>query len=103
MSIAMRMPRLGWHSRRDMSTDSAPADNAYGPQGRSAWLDVDWREHQRWVRVEDRWANVVEMGSGSPVVLVHGLGGNWQNWLENIPVIAREHRVVAMDLPGFGE
>lgn len=77
-------------------------DEPYGPQGRSAWLDVDWREQQRWVRVENRWANVIEMGSGAPVVLVHGLGGSWQNWLENIPALARDHRVVAMDLPGFG-
>jgi pimeloyl-ACP methyl ester carboxylesterase len=35
-------------------------------------------------------------------VLVHGLGGQWQNWLENIPRIAQERRVIAPDLPGFG-
>ncbi len=22
---------------------------SYGPAGRSMWLDIDWREHQRWV------------------------------------------------------
>jgi len=66
-------------------------------------MDIDWREHRRWVRVEDRWANVVELGSGPPVLMIHGLSGSWQNWLENIPVLAERHRVVAMDLPGFGE
>ena len=40
--------------------------------------------------------------TGEPVVLVHGLGGQWQNWLENIPRLAQDRRVVAMDLPGFG-
>jgi len=75
---------------------------AYGPSGRSAWLDVDWREHQRWVRVRGRWVNVVEMGTGAPLVFVHGLGGSWQNWLENIPHFAAFRRVVAFDLPGFG-
>jgi pimeloyl-ACP methyl ester carboxylesterase len=35
--------------------------------------------------------------------MVHGLSGCWQNWLENIPFFARDHRVIAMDLPGFGE
>jgi pimeloyl-ACP methyl ester carboxylesterase len=76
----------------------------YGPQGRSQWMDIDWREHQSWVRVEDRWANVVSYGSGPPVLFVHGLGGSWQNWLENMPVIADAgYRSIAVDLPGFGE
>jgi len=78
--------------------------SGYGPQGRSQWLDIDWREHQRWVRVEDRWANVVELGEGAPVLFVHGLSGSWQNWLENMPVIAQAgYRSIAVDLPGFGE
>src|SRR3954451_9395691 len=77
----------------------------YGPSGRSAWMDIDWREHQRWVRVQDRWMNVIELGPDDPagtIVFIHGLSGSWQNWLENLPHFARTHRVVAMDLPGFG-
>jgi pimeloyl-ACP methyl ester carboxylesterase len=35
-------------------------------------------------------------------VFVHGLGGQWQNWLENLPRAAQERRVIALDLPGFG-
>jgi pimeloyl-ACP methyl ester carboxylesterase len=35
-------------------------------------------------------------------VFVHGLGGQWQNFLENIPRAAQERRVIALDLPGFG-
>jgi pimeloyl-ACP methyl ester carboxylesterase len=86
------------------STQSAAAgpSEAYGPQGRSPWLDVDWREHQRWVTVAGRPVNTIELGSGPPVVFVHGLSGSWQNWLEQLPVLAANHRVVAMDLPGFG-
>ncbi len=45
---------------------------------------------------------MVELGDGPPLLLVHGLAGRWQNWLENIPHFARTHRVVAVDLPGFG-
>jgi pimeloyl-ACP methyl ester carboxylesterase len=74
----------------------------YGPTGRSPWLDVDWRAHQRWITVGERRVNVIELGSGPPVVFIHGLSGSWQNWLEQLPVFAREHRVVALDLPGFG-
>src|SRR4051812_33096604 len=101
-----------------------PTDpGAYGPAGRSAWMDVDWREHRRFVQVDGRWANVVELpdaaggsqgrrrgGGGSsrsrsralPVVFIHGLSGSWQNWLENLPHFAASgHRVIAFDLPGF--
>jgi pimeloyl-ACP methyl ester carboxylesterase len=75
---------------------------AYGPVGRSEWMDVDWREHLRWVRVDGRSVNVVDVGAGPVVVFLHGLAGCWQNWLENIPQLARDHRVIALDLPGFG-
>jgi pimeloyl-ACP methyl ester carboxylesterase len=74
----------------------------YGPDGRSAWLDVDWREHQRWVQVAGAPVNVIDVGEGDSVVFIHGLSGSWVNWLENIPHFARNHRVIAMDLPGFG-
>jgi len=75
---------------------------AYGAVGRSEWMDVDWQEHLRWVRVQDRWMNLVDLGSGPPVVFIHGLSGCWQNWLEQIPLFASDHRVIAVDLPGFG-
>lgn len=74
----------------------------YGSDGRSEWLDIDWREHQRWVTLAGDPVNVIELGDGEPVVLVHGLAGSWQNWLENIPHLARSRRVIALDLPGFG-
>ena len=34
-------------------------------------------------------------------MFVHGLGGQWQNWLENLPRLAQNRRVVAMDLTGL--
>ena len=42
------------------------------------------------------------LGAGIDLVFVHGLSGCWQNWLENLPHFARNHRVLAPDLPGFG-
>lgn len=74
----------------------------YGPAGRSAWLDVDWRERQRWVTVREDPVNVIDLGNGPAIVFVHGLSGSWPNWLEQLPAFAQRHRVIAMDLPGFG-
>ena len=74
----------------------------YGRRGRAAWLDFPWGRHQYRTRIDGREANYVDVGEGPALVFVHGLGASWQSWLENIPEFARDHRVVAMDLPGFG-
>jgi pimeloyl-ACP methyl ester carboxylesterase len=87
------------------STVARDALSPYGPVGRSAWLDVDWSTHQHWVTGAGRAVNVCEIGpADGPVVLwVHGLSGCWQNWLENLPVLAEAgYRCLALDLPGFG-
>lgn len=76
--------------------------------GPSPWLDVDWSAHVRWLEVAERPVNVVELapeGVEDPeaIVFVHGHSGSWQNWLEQLPVLARRFRVIAFDLPGFGQ
>jgi pimeloyl-ACP methyl ester carboxylesterase len=82
---------------------SASTSLPYGPDGRSAWLDVDWRRHQRWVDVAGQSVNVIDIGQGEEtIVFIHGLAGSWVNWLENIPAFSDRYRVIAMDLPGFG-
>lgn len=41
-------------------------------------------------------------GEGSPVILIHGMGGSAAGWLLNIGAFATQHRVYAMDLVGHG-
>ncbi|NNC91874.1 MAG: alpha/beta hydrolase [Acidimicrobiia bacterium] len=41
-------------------------------------------------------------GAGPPMVLVHGLGGSHLNWLHVAHRLAERHRVLALDLAGFG-
>lgn len=67
------------------------------------WTEVDWSAHQRREKIEGRWLNFIDIGSGPALLFVHGLAGSWQNWLENISFFADDHRVIAVDLPGFGE
>lgn len=67
------------------------------------WLELDWSEHLRWIRIDGDPVNYVDLGEGEPIVFIHGLGGIWQNWLENLqPFADAGYRVLAMDLPGFG-
>ncbi len=42
------------------------------------------------------------MGRGPTVVLVHGLGSNANHWLPVARELARDHRVVLVELPGHG-
>jgi pimeloyl-ACP methyl ester carboxylesterase len=37
-----------------------------------------------------------------PLLLLHGLGASKASWLTVVPQLAQHHRVVAIDLPGFG-
>jgi pimeloyl-ACP methyl ester carboxylesterase len=41
-------------------------------------------------------------GDGTPLLMVHGLGGNAMNWMAVGPGLAKNHRVLALDLAGFG-
>jgi pimeloyl-ACP methyl ester carboxylesterase len=66
------------------------------------WPRIDWRRHLRRVELPGADVNYVEIGEGRPILFVHGISGSWQNWLENLPHLGREHRAIALDLPGFG-
>ncbi len=44
----------------------------------------------------------VQTGSGPVLLLIHGMGGTFENWRAVIEPLARRHTVVAPDLPGHG-
>jgi pimeloyl-ACP methyl ester carboxylesterase len=96
---ASARPNAPWHARR--------ADDGYGVTAQPNWREVDWPRHLHRMDVDGVSINYVDMAPESgddrePVVFVHGLAGQWQNWLENLPRVAQQRRVIAMDLPGFG-
>jgi pimeloyl-ACP methyl ester carboxylesterase len=46
-----------------------------------------------------------DVGEGAPVVLLHGSGPGvsaWANWQHTMPALARDARVLALDLVGYG-
>ncbi|MBJ7347414.1 MAG: alpha/beta hydrolase [Thermoleophilaceae bacterium] len=77
----------------------------YGAPGIPAWAGIDWSLYRRSAIVADRKVNYVDLGNpaAKPVLFIHGLSGCWQNWLENLLPFAENHRVLALDLPGFGQ
>jgi pimeloyl-ACP methyl ester carboxylesterase len=95
------------------------ADAEYGTTASPDWRTIDWPAHTHQIEIDGTPVNYVDMGRRAqpadpaasrtagrgdrePIVLVHGLAGQWQNWLENIPRLAQDRRVVAPDLPGHG-
>src|SRR5512138_789687 len=44
----------------------------------------------------------VEAGQGEPIVLLHGYPQSHEAWRYQIPELAKTHRVIAVDWPGWG-
>ena len=82
----------------------------------AGWLRPDWALEAEFARLRwlagarehsldaagHRW-RYVETGRGPLVVLVHGFTGAKENWLPLMRELRADHRVVAPDLPGWGE
>jgi pimeloyl-ACP methyl ester carboxylesterase len=73
-------------------------------RGAIAWQT--WRDglHRESVQVGDtRWV-YVEGGKqgGPPLVLVHGFGGSYADWLLAVKYLTGNFRVIIPDLPGWG-
>jgi abhydrolase domain-containing protein 6 len=58
---------------------------------------------QKKVRVGDHEIVYLEGGQGETILMVHGFGGNKDNWTRFAKFISPTYHVVALDLPGFGD
>jgi pimeloyl-ACP methyl ester carboxylesterase len=66
---------------------------------------IDWEDAPRPGEVADVGGvgvHYVDRGSGPAAVLIHGFGGHTFSYRHNIPALAKYHRVIALDLKGFG-
>jgi pimeloyl-ACP methyl ester carboxylesterase len=65
--------------------------------------EVDYGFEVRHAQVDGLDIAYVDEGAGEhTLLLIHGLGTNAKGWLRNIPALAQRHRVIALDLPGYG-
>jgi pimeloyl-ACP methyl ester carboxylesterase len=80
---------LGWSRERP-----------FAPTGH--WLVAAGLE-PRFETVGGRRVRFVRKGSGPAIVLLHGFASSMFTWKDVLPILARHHDVVALDLPGFGQ
>lgn len=86
---------------------SPAADPLYEADRRAAGAPFDARAferifHDRSVRIGGRKLHYLEGGSGPAILLLHSWPETWYAWRRSMPELARHHRVIAVDLPGFG-
>ncbi|WP_164857065.1 alpha/beta fold hydrolase [Sphingomonas crocodyli] len=61
---------------------------------------------KRYVEIEGVKTHYIEAGSGPVLILIHGGGSGadaWGNWRGCLEAYAQHFRVIAVDMPGFGE
>jgi len=46
--------------------------------------------------------NTIKIGSGPPLVMIHGFGGGIGIWIGNLDVLAKHFTIYAIDIIGFG-
>jgi len=54
------------------------------------------------VRLAGRRVSTLTMGTGPDVLLLHGLGGTKASFLDTAAALSQDHRIHALDFPGFG-
>jgi magnesium chelatase accessory protein len=58
--------------------------------------------HSRYIRAGSLDWHVQEFGAGPPLLLLHGTGASTHSFRALAPLLARDHQVIACDLPGHG-
>jgi pimeloyl-ACP methyl ester carboxylesterase len=104
------------HGRRRLRIASAALSFCVAAYLLVGWLRPGWvlqAEYARlcWlagaskhaVRVDGHRIVYVQAGRGRTIVLLHGFTGSKENWLPLMRRLAKSYRVIAPDLPGWGE
>src|SRR5881227_1968616 len=76
---------------------SGPTESATKPSP-SSDVSID----ERWVTIDGARMRYLRAGSGPPLILLHGLMGYSFSWRFNIPALAKDFTVFALDLLGTG-
>jgi 2-hydroxy-6-oxonona-2,4-dienedioate hydrolase len=69
-------------------------------------MTLQQKDVARNVKTKDWNLRYYEAGTGQPIVLLHGSGPGatgWSNFAGNIEALSKRFRVLAVDMPGWGE
>ena len=55
-----------------------------------------------YLELEGTRVRYVDVGEGPAVVLLHGFASSIENWLTVMPKLVKDHRIIAIDMRGFG-
>jgi pyruvate dehydrogenase E2 component (dihydrolipoamide acetyltransferase) len=86
--------------QEEFAVEASEAADAAGPEPQFA--DAGGRRLRYLVMGEGRGGGKGDDGE-APLVLIHGFGGDLNNWQFNQPALAEDRAVYALDLPGHGE
>lgn len=59
-------------------------------------------EYSRFVRIGDYNIHYQDQGAGEPVILMHGIFSSLQTWDGWVETLRQDHRVITLDMPGYG-
>ena len=90
------------HGKAAAPLEPPPSEDGSGERSSELRATSAWDEHRDVVASGIR-LRVASGGSGPPVVLIHGSFVDHSTWNGVALALARDFRVVAPDLPGFGE
>jgi pimeloyl-ACP methyl ester carboxylesterase len=65
--------------------------------------DAPGRLRFEMVRTRSGRISTLHAGTGDPVIAIHGLGATKASFLPTVAALAGDFRVIALDLPGFGD
>jgi pimeloyl-ACP methyl ester carboxylesterase len=105
-ALAMRLTRLpalaalllsmtAWHA----AAGAAPGTRVLA---REAVIAEFSDSQSRFIDIDGVNLHYKDQGSGPPLLLVHGTLGDLSDWDDWAALLAKRHRVLRVDLPGFG-
>lgn len=92
---AFRRGRLGIRQNLHLGVGFLAATSGSREPGRLRFTRLRTRNHE---------IAMLAAGEGPPLLCIHGLGGTKASFMTTVSALApRGHRVIAIDLPGFGD
>lgn len=78
----------------------------FSPQIYNAMLDNSKKQAgliEKTIMIDDHEIVYYEGGQGESIIMLHGFGGDKDNWIPFAIALKENYHVIALDLPGFGE